>query len=87
MALVDTSRDAYNEVVKPTLAKRQQDVYDAIVLSPNHTAAEYARDLVKPVNTISGRFGELRKLNKIARVERRQCNVTKGMAYTWRDVQ
>ncbi len=86
MSMTDTSLDAYNDKVKPTLAKRQQDVYDAILSSPNHTAAEYARDLIKPVNTISGRFGELRKLNKIQRVERRQCNVTKGNAWTWRAV-
>ena len=84
MALVDTSLDAWNDVIKPQLHKKQQIIYDIIIQNPNQTAAEYAQDLVRPVNTISGRFGELATLGKIARVEKRRCNATKGMAWTWR---
>ena len=80
--MIDTSLDAWNNV-KSTLKKRQFEVYKAIAESPNHTAAEYAQDLVRPVNTISGRFGELRELGKIKKVEKRRCRVTQGVAWTW----
>ena len=82
--MIDTSLEAWTTAIKPDLAKKQQIIFDAIRDNPNHTAAEYAQDLVRPVNTISGRFGELFKLGKIVRVQRRQCTATKGMAWTWR---
>lgn len=79
----DTSLETWCNAVKPQLTERQLEIYQAIIKSPNHTAAEYAQQLVRPVNTISGRFGELKDLGKIQRIERRQCNVTKGNAWTW----
>jgi len=84
--MIDTSLEAWTTVIKPELHKKQQIIFDVIKNKPNHTAAEYAQDLVRPVNTISGRFGELLKLGKITRVEKRRCNATKGIAWTWRAV-
>lgn len=81
--MVDTSLDAYAEV-RMTLTTRQNEVYELIKNYPNRTAAEYARLLIKPVNAVSGRFGELRKIGRIKRVEKRQCFITKGMAWTLR---
>jgi len=80
----DTSLESWCNTVKPQLTERQLEIYQTIQKSPNHTAAEYAQQLVRPVNTISGRFGELRDLGKIQRIQRRQCNVTKGNAWTWK---
>lgn len=86
----DTSLDVWYGTVQPNINKKQLEIYQAIQKSPNHTAAEYAKDLVKPVNSISGRFTELGQgtektpgLNLIKRVVRRECNVTKGNAWTW----
>lgn len=93
MMVQDTSLEAWIGV-KKTLAKRQQETYDLVKKYPNKTVAQYAQILVKPVNTISGRFGELGKgteknpgMNLIKRVEKIQCPVTKGMAWTMRVIQ
>ena len=83
--MIDTSLDAY-QGIKEKLPKKQQETYDIIKKYPNKTAAQYAQILVKPVNTISGRFGELRKSGKIVRVEKVQCPVTKGRSWTLRVV-
>ena len=90
--MVDTSLDAYQKV-KETLTKRQTEIYEIIQQHPNKTAAQYAQILVKPVNTVSGRFSELGAgteknpgINVIKRVEKIQCPVTKGMAWTLRVV-
>ena len=82
----DTSLEAWIKV-KKELTKKQHEIYQLIKEHPNKTAAQYAQLLTKPVNTISGRFGELRKLRKIVRVERLQCPVTKSSAWTMRVVQ
>lgn len=81
----DISYEAWLRV-KETLTKKQNEIYVIILQHPNKTAAQYAQLLVKPVNTISGRFGELRKLGKIERVERIICPVTKGSAWTMRAI-
>lgn len=83
--MADTSLDAYSEV-KITLKKRQKEVFQAVFLNPNKTAAEISKIINRPPNAISGRFKELREIGKISRVEKRRCNVTKGMAWTWRTV-
>lgn len=80
---VDTSLEAWL-TVKKTLTKKQTEIYELIQNHPNKTAAQYAQLLIKPVNSISGRFGELRKLGKIERVERVICPVTKSSAWTMR---
>lgn len=82
--MIGTSLDAWTRAIKPDLAKKQQIIFNIIEKKPNLTAAEYAQELIRPVNTISGRFGELSKLGKIARVERRICKVTTGTAWTWK---
>ena len=90
MMVQDTSLDAW-EIVKPTLKKMQKKVYDAVLDYPNHTAAELGAILRRPVNAISGRFSELGEgthknpgMNVIMRVEKRECAVTKNLAWTWR---
>lgn len=92
MMVQDTSYEAWLRV-KETLTKKQNEIYVIILQHPNKTAAQYAQILVKPVNTISGRFGELGKgteknpgMNLIKRVEKVQCPVTKGMAWTMRAI-
>jgi len=89
----DTSLEAWIGV-KKNLTKKQNEIYELIKQHPNKTAAQYAQILVKPVNSISGRFGELGKgteknpgMNVIKRVEKIQCPITKGMAWTMRVIQ
>ncbi len=90
--MLDTSLDAWSKV-KSTITLRQKEIFEAVLEYPDRTTAELADKLVKPVNTISGRFSELGPgteknpgINIIARSGRRICTRTKGMAYTWRVV-
>jgi len=85
----DTSLNAWN-IVNKTLKKRQKEIYKAILEYPNHTAAELGIIIHKPINAISGRFSELGAgtdkhpgMNRIRRGERRECAVTKNLAWTW----
>lgn len=89
MMVNDTSLNAW-EIVKPTLKKRQKEIYDAVLKHPNHTAAELGVIIRKPANAISGRFSELGSgthkhagMNVIMHVEKRECAVTKNLAWTW----
>ncbi len=83
--MIDTSLDAFNEV-KKTLAKRQQQVYNAIFKLPNRTSAEYAKTLLLPLRSVAPRITEMLQDGKIKRGERRTCFVTGGSAYTLRIV-
>jgi len=81
MVGVDTSIEAFNEV-KKTLAKRQQEVYNAIFKFPNRTSAEYAKLLLLPLRSVAPRITEMLQDGKIKRGDRRICFVTGGSAYT-----
>lgn len=81
--LVDTSLESWT-IVKQSLTKRQQIIYDAIRKYPDHTANEISKILRLPINTISGRFTELHNKSKINRIQRRPCAVTGNNSYTWR---
>ena len=85
MMVQDTSFEAWKQV-KETLSTRQQVVYEKIKKFPNHTSGEYACMLKCHTNSSAPRITELKKLNKIFRVERRECAVTKGTSWTWRVV-
>ena len=81
--MVDTSLDAW-EITKPKLGKIHTRLYDMISRFPDHTTSEYGVMLHIFNPTIGGRPGELSKKGLIKRVERRECAVTKNVAYTWR---
>lgn len=80
--IIDTSLESWTKV-KPKLGKLHTRVYEAISRHPDHTTAELSLILHIPIQTISGRPGELLAKGLVKRVERRQCSVTKNNAYTW----
>ncbi len=80
--MIDTSLDAW-EIAKPKLGKIHTKVYEAIKNYPFHTTAELGLILHIPTQTMAGRPGELSKKGLVRRVEKRECAVTKNLAWTW----
>ncbi len=82
MPLIDTSLESWTKT-KPKLGKLHAIVFDAITRYPDHTTAELSIILHIPIQTISGRPGELLKKGLVKRIDRRTCSVTKNNAWTW----
>jgi|GEM_PF-1959735 len=82
----DTSIQAFENQVQPTLSKRQAAVRDLLLLYPQGlTNSEIAQYLGRPINTITPRVHEL--VNKLKVIEDggiRRCSVTGSNAHVWR---
>lgn len=61
----ENSLDTYHETIEPELTNRQEQVLNAIEEIGPCTMHEVSNFMGVPLNTISGRFGELVKKNKI----------------------
>ena len=79
-----TSLNAYYTQVKPTLGERQKVVYDTMRTRRNWTNSELAAYLDWPINCITGRVYELRKVGLVCEDEKRICNVTKRRVIAWK---
>jgi len=80
--MIDTSLEAWTKV-KDELSSRQKQVYNTIQKYPDHTNNELSKIMRIPLQSVTPRTGELLKLNKIKRVNRRACAVTGGNSWTW----
>lgn len=80
----DTSAEVYFKNVYPNLGHRQ-----AVVLhhlrnaSVALTNAEIAAALVRPINEITPRTNELRKIGLVIDAGRRECRITGNSAHQW----
>jgi len=83
MTYQETSRIAYRHDALPTLGDRQRVVYEAIQTRENFTNSELSAYLVWPINTITPRIFELRKLGLVIEDCKRRCRVTGRMAIAW----
>ena len=81
--IIDTSLESWTKV-KPKLGKLHTIIYEAIGKYPDHTTAELSLILKIPIQTISGRPGELLTKGLVKRIDKRACSVTKNQAWTWR---
>jgi hypothetical protein len=79
----DTSLWAYN-LATQNLGKKQKEVLDALRFFPDATNAELAARLNWPVNRITPRCLELRKMGLILDAGKRTCRVTGSTAHAWR---
>ena len=81
----DTSTQAYHTLVEPHLGERQSTVLDLLFRTVNDlTNAEIADLLDWPINCVTPRVYELRKMGFVEESRRRLCNVTRNAAYAWR---
>lgn len=83
--VASTSREAYN-TISCELGKRQQMVMD--FLEKNHhehgwTNSEIADFLLLPINSITPRIHELRKLGLVRQWSVRVCSITGFKAKSW----
>jgi|25BtaG_2_1085352.scaffolds.fasta_scaffold00534_2 Mn-dependent DtxR family transcriptional regulator len=78
-----TSLQAYDEV-KKTLGRRQSFVFIGIDTAGSVTNSELATQLDWPINTITPRVFELRKMGLVKEDCKRKCTVTGRRAIAWR---
>jgi hypothetical protein len=83
MGSADTSLWAYAQASQ-NLGAKQKEVLDALRFFPDATNAEIAAHLKWPVNRITPRILELRKMELVFDAGRRTCKVTGSTAHAWR---
>lgn len=79
----DTSLFAYKLATK-NLGAKQKDVLDALRFFADATNAELGERLGWPVNRITPRILELRRMDLVLDAGRRKCKVTGSCAHAWR---
>ena len=84
MTSQDTSLLAYAALVMPTLGRRQWDVVCALQRLTEASNAEIARYLGWPINTVTPRVGELRKIGLVEDAGKRICGVTGSTVHVWK---
>jgi hypothetical protein len=81
----DTSLEIFLKEVYPNLAARQRPVLHFLRnAGGDHTNAEIAQALARPINEITPRCLELRKLGLVLESSRRRCKVTGNTAKAWK---
>jgi hypothetical protein len=83
MSQADTSLHAYR-LLTQNLTDRQKEVLDRLRYFPDVTNMELAVNMGWSVNRITGRVGELRKLELVLDAGRRRCKITGGTAHAWK---
>lgn len=83
--LQPTSLSARQEII-PKLGRRQYAVLQVLRRAFDTTNAEIAAELHLPINTITPRTLELRKLGRVVESRKRPCRVTGRTAIAWRAV-
>jgi predicted transcriptional regulator len=77
-----TSLEALSKVHK-NLGARQALVLEYLRNAGPHTNAEISKALAKPINEITPRTHELRKLGLVLEAGKRLCAVTGNRAHAW----
>jgi hypothetical protein len=81
----DTSIETYLKNVYPNLGHRQAAVLHHLRnASVALTNAEIANSLARPINEITPRTNELRKLGLVIDAGRRGCRITGNTAHQWK---
>ena len=78
-----TSLEAYAKQVHPNLGARQALVLQYLRSAGAHTNAEISHALNKPINEITPRCLELRKMGLVLEAGKRLCAVTGNRAHVW----
>lgn len=83
-----TSLSAYWNEIQPRLGERQREVFRIITAyGGDWTNSEIAAHSKKPINTITPRIFELRKLGLVEESQKRICKVTGRRVIAWKRVQ
>lgn len=86
MTVAQTSLSAYHNVIAPTLGERQKEVLDSLRELKEATNAEIAGKCILPINCVTPRVNELRKLGLVEKAATRRCRRTGHTAIAWKVV-
>lgn len=78
-----TSLFSYKNEILPILGERQKVIYEALQTRKNFTNTELAHQLNFPINTVTPRVNELRKMSLVRLAETRKCEITGRMCCAW----
>jgi Mn-dependent DtxR family transcriptional regulator len=79
----DTSLWAYAQATQH-LGAKQKAVLDTLRFFPDATNAEIAARMNIPINTVTPRTGELRKMGLVLEAGVRRCKITGNRAHSWK---
>lgn len=79
----DTSLQAYETEVRPTLGARQWEVKKVLADHVNMTNAEISRALGWEINRVTPRVNELVKMGYVEAAGKRLCMQTGRRVYAW----
>lgn len=83
MTVAQTSLAAFESIL-PTLSGRRKQVLEAMEKGSDYSFNELVRLIGLPINCITPRILELRKLGFVSRSGVRKCSVTGSEVYSWR---
>lgn len=83
MTIRDTSLDAYKSI-KKELGKRQQQVLEVIHYYGEANNLMISKKLGIPINSITPRVNELRKMGMVIEAYKDKCPYTKRVSIYWR---
>ena len=84
MNIQPTSLFAYRTEVEPTLPFRQKLIFDEIARHEDVTNTEISHYLGIPINTVTPRVNELRKLGLVCESVKRECQITHRKVIAWK---
>lgn len=81
-----TSLLSYYDEIRDNVGKKQKDVLDIFIWSREGelTNSEIAKHLEWPINTVTPRVFELRKLKLLEEAKKRKCRITGRQAIAWK---
>jgi hypothetical protein len=79
----NTSLWAYAQATQ-NLGAKQKQVLDTLRYFPDATNAEIAARMGIPINTVTPRTGELRKMGLVLEAGVRRCKITGNRAHAWK---
>ena len=80
----ETSRIAYQNEILPALGEKQKLVYDVFMRGGSWTNSELSDFLHIPINTVTPRVFELRKMGLLCEHAKRRCKQTGRTAIAWK---
>lgn len=80
----ETSLETYHGEVKEMMGEKQKAVLEAFAARESFTNSELSDFLGWPINTITPRVFELRKLGRLVEMEKRICSKTGRKAIAWK---
>jgi len=87
MSVTTTSLDAYNNIVKPNLAKTESAILDILRHLKEATNLEINDYSGIPINIVAGRMNGLVKKGLVVESQKRDCTISGHKVIAWRVIE